>query len=85
LQGRISLPEPADVPDPTEPELKAGILQEIVRTRRDRGISQKKLEQLSGVRQPVIARLEGSATDPRLTTLLRILRALGKKLVIEDI
>ncbi len=60
------------------------LVQEMIRARRAKGLSQKGLEQLSGVRQPVIARLEVGSSDPRLTTLVRILRALGKKLVIED-
>jgi predicted transcriptional regulator len=40
------------------------------------------LEELSGVRQPVIARLENGETDPHLTTILKILRPLGKTLAV---
>ncbi len=72
-----------------EPDASArridGLVQEMIRARRAKGLSQKRLEQLSGVRQPVIARMEVGSSDPRLTTLVRILRALGKKLVLEDI
>ena len=45
-------------------------------------VTQQALEALSGVRQPVIARLEGNTSDPRLTTILKILRPLGKTLAI---
>ncbi|MDR3224986.1 MAG: helix-turn-helix domain-containing protein [Clostridiales Family XIII bacterium] len=40
------------------------------------------MERQSGVPQAVIARLERNTTDPRLTTLIRILRPLGYNLTI---
>lgn len=50
--------------------------------RREKGISQKKLEELSGVKQPVIARFERGQTSPQLGTLLKVLAPLGKTLAI---
>ena len=35
--------------------------------------------------QPVIARMERGLTDPQLTTILKVLRPLGKTLKIVDI
>ena len=49
------------------------------------GISQKKLEELSGVKQPVIARMEKRKTSPQLDTILKILAPLGKTLYIGDL
>ena len=40
---------------------------------------------LSGVRQPIIARLEKGTTNPRLDTILKLLAPLGKTLVLADI
>jgi len=37
---------------------------------------------LSGVKQPVIARLEKGQTDPQLTTVMKILAPLGKTIAI---
>ena len=37
----------------------------------------KRLEELSGVSQPVIARMERGATSPQVSTLLKVLRPLG--------
>lgn len=68
-----------------ELKLKADIICEILEARRDKGISQKELERLSGVKQPIIARLETDVTDPQLTTILKILQPLGKTLAVVDI
>ncbi len=42
----------------------------------------KKLEELSGVKQPVIARMEKGQTSPQLDTILKVLAPLGKTLAI---
>ena len=68
-----------------EISLKIKIVGEIIKARESQSITQQDLEELSGVRQPVIARLERNNTDPRLTTILRILRPLGKTLAIVPI
>lgn len=62
--------------------LKVKIVGEILQARQERQITQMALEELSGVRQPVIARLENGDTDPHLTTILKILRPLGKTLAV---
>jgi predicted transcriptional regulator len=45
-------------------------------------LTQKELESASGVKQPVIARLERGNTDPQLSTLIKVLAPLGKTLAI---
>jgi predicted transcriptional regulator len=65
-----------------EIEIKAQLMSEIFRARRDKGVTQKQLEEVSGVKQPIIARVENGKTDPQLSTLLKILRALGKTIAI---
>jgi DNA-binding XRE family transcriptional regulator len=67
-----------------EINLKVKIVGEIVAARRSQEITQQALEELSGVRQPVIARLESNVSDPQLTTILKILRPLGKTLAVVD-
>ena len=66
-------------------ELRVELMIQIARARKENGITQKKLEEISGVRQPVIARMETGATSPRLDTVMKVLAALGKKLVITDL
>jgi len=65
-----------------EIDLRVEIVSKIVEARKISNISQRGLSEQSGVPQAVIARLERSSTDPRLMTLLRILRPLGYKLTI---
>ena len=58
---------------------------ELAKARNEHGISQKKLEEMSGVRQPIIARMERGSTSPQLDTVLKVLAPLGKTLYIGDI
>ena len=41
-----------------ESDMRVAIMSELIEARHEQGISQKKLEELSGVSQPVIARME---------------------------
>ena len=65
-----------------ESHLRASIIGELVKARHEKGISQRKLEEISGVRQPVIAKMEAGRTDPQLETVLKVLAPLGKTLVV---
>ena len=48
-----------------ESNLRVAIIGELIKARQERGISQKKLEEISGVKQPVIARMEKGYTSPQ--------------------
>lgn len=63
-------------------DLRVAIIGEIIKARREQGISQKQLEEMSGVKQPVIARMERGASIPQLSTVLKLLVPLGKTLAI---
>lgn len=65
-----------------ESDLQMAIIGELIRARQEKGISQKKLEELSGVKQPVIARMEKGSASPQLTTILKVLAPLGKTLAV---
>lgn len=62
--------------------LRVALIGELIRARQERGISQKKLEELSGVKQPIIARMEKGTTNPQIDTILKVLAPLGKTLAI---
>ena len=66
----------------TESDLRVSIIGELIRARQEQGISQKKLEELSGVKQPVIARMEKGTTSPQIDTILKVLAPLGKTLAV---
>ena len=57
-------------------------MSELIDARHEQGITQKKLEELSGVSQPVIARMETGKTSPQLDTVLKVLASLGKTLAV---
>ena len=68
-----------------ETSLHTALIGELTKARQEKGISQRELEKLSGVKQPVIARMENGSTTPNLSTVLKILAALGKTLYIGDL
>ena len=63
-------------------DASAALMEQLIEARQAQGISQKRLEELSGVSQPVIARMEKGITSPQLSTLLKVLRPLGLTLKI---
>ena len=65
-----------------ESNLRVALIGEIIKARQEKGLSQKKLEELSGVKQPIIARMEKGYTSPQLDTILKVLAPLGKTLAV---
>ena len=52
-----------------ESDLRVSLISEFIRARDELGISQKKLEELSGVKQSIIARMEKGYSNPQIETL----------------
>ena len=69
----------------SESDMRANIITAMIEAREEMGISQRQPEELSGVKQPQIARMERGNADPQLGTLLRVLNAMGKTLAIVPI
>ncbi len=65
-----------------ESDLRVALMGELIKVRKERGISQRELERLSGVKQPIIARIESGTVSPKLDTVMKLLAAMGKKLAI---
>lgn len=65
-----------------ESNLRVALIGELIKARHEKGFSQKKLEELSGVKQPIIARMEKGTTSPQLGTILKVLAPLGKTLAV---
>ena len=68
-----------------ESDLHAALITALVEARQEQGLSQRQLEELSGVKQPQIARMEKGESNPQLDTLLKVLAAMGKTLAIVPI
>ncbi len=65
--------------------LRVALIGELIKARHKKGISQKKLEELSGVKQPVIARMEKGSASPQIETVLKVLAPLGMTLAVVPI
>ena len=65
-----------------ESDLRVAIIGELIKARQELHISQRELEHLSGIKQPVISRMETGETSPQLDTVLKILAPLGKTLAV---
>ena len=68
-----------------ESDLRVALIGEVIKLRKKSGYTQRDLEKKSGIKQPVIARMENYSTNPDLRTLIRILSAFNKTLYIGDI
>lgn len=63
-------------------DFEIALIGKLIEAREKKGISQKKLAELSGVKQPAIARLESMRVTPQINTLFRVLKPLGYTIAI---
>ena len=64
---------------------KVRLIGSLIEARKAQEMSQQKLGEAVGVRQPFIANIENGKKDPSFSMLMKILRALGKTIAIVDI
>lgn len=53
------------------------LIGKMIEVREEKGLSQRQLAEICGVKQPAIARLESMKTTPQIDTLFKILNPLG--------
>ena len=58
------------------------LIGKVIEARKEKGLSQRDLAELSGVKQPAIARLESMQATPKIDTLIKILLPLGYTLSV---
>ena len=63
-------------------EFQVRLIGMLVEAREAKGLTQAQLAELSGVKQPAIARLESMGATPKIDTLFRLLKPLGYTLAI---
>jgi len=68
-----------------ENRARAAIQIELIKARNEKKISQRKLEELTGIRQTTITRIESGKNSPSIDTMLKILAPLGKTLAVVPI
>lgn len=61
---------------------EVGLIGKMIEAREKKGLSQRELAEISGVKQPAIARIESLKTTPQIDTLLKVLIPLGYTLEI---
>lgn len=52
-----------------ESDLRLALVGELIKARKEKGLSQRELEEVNGVEQPVIARMENGSTIPNLNII----------------
>ncbi|MBC3798514.1 helix-turn-helix domain-containing protein [Acetobacterium tundrae] len=65
-----------------EIEFEVALISKLIEAREKSGMSQKKLADLTGLKQPAIARLENLKAIPKIDTLFKLLDPLGFTLAI---
>lgn len=63
-------------------EKECEIIKTVIAARVELKLTQRKLADISGIKQPAIARLESFGATPRLDTLLTLMDALGLEMKI---
>jgi len=53
------------------------LIGKMIEAREEKGLSQRELAEVSGVKQPAIARLESMKATPQIDTLFKVLHPLG--------
>jgi len=77
--------ETLDVIDQKRINLKIAIASKMIMARNKKGLSQHELAELTGMKQPAIARMESFIVVPRVDTLNAYLQPLGYKVDIVPI
>ena len=62
----------------SEREAAYRVARELIRLRKQQGLSQSEVARRAGLKQPAIARLESGAVKPTLDTIQRVARVLGR-------
>lgn len=60
-----------------EIQLEEDIIKATIEARKNNKLTQRELSNLSGIKQPAIARLESSKKSPQVTTLIKLLYPMG--------
>lgn len=75
-ETKISAAEKAQI------EFETELIGKLIEARDEKGLSQRELAEISGLKQPAIARLESMRSIPKIDTLFKLLSPLGYTLSI---
>ncbi len=74
-----------DQKDRQNMKTRAALVDEIQTGRERKNMSLRQLAEITGIKHPVISRFESGVTDPRLSTIVTLLTALGLELTVQPI
>ena len=63
-------------------DFQFSLIEKLIEAQESKGLSQKQLAELAGLKQPAIARLESMKATPQIDTLFKILQPLGYTLAV---
>ena len=75
-ESKVSKAEKAQI------EFESSLIGKLIELREAKGMTQTELAEISGVKQPAIARLESMRCTPQIDTLFKLLSPLGYTLSI---
>jgi len=78
-EGRVSPAERERI------NFEVSLIGKMIEAREEKGFSQRELAEISGVKQPAIARLESLKATPQIDTLFKVLYPLGYTIEIVPI
>ena len=81
LEEKLKNPDFRTDYDALEPEFS--IIQAIIDARKDSGLTQKQLSDITGITQGDISKLENGNANPSLKTLQRLATGMGMKVKVE--
>lgn len=65
-------------------EQRLGLIAQLIKLRKAKGLSQKELSALCGMTQSVIARIESEKSTPTIATFEKIIGAMGATLIVSS-
>ena len=65
-----------------EIDLEVSLIGKLIEAREQKGMTQARLAELTGLKQSAIARLETMSTTPKIDTMIKLLKPLGYTLAI---
>lgn len=80
LNNKLKDPEFKKEFDAIEPEFF--MIRALIAARKEKGLTQKELSELTGIAQADLSKIENGNANPSLKTLKRLAEGLGKKLQI---
>ena len=58
------------------------IIQAVIKARKEKNLTQQQLSDISGIKQPAIARIENGTNSPMVSTLMKMLYSMGYTLKV---